>query len=302
MNPIIRSVIGHTISLQYSSLYLVIFLQVTMKKQTHSILALALVFGLIFHGTSIFFTLESTYDALVHLFFAEHYSKDWFEPWDYRWYTGFTVHGYPPLVHQSMALLSYIGGLKFGLFSMSLIIISLFITGTYRFAYVITGSKKIAGYTALLGVFSSMFLETLHLFGQLPSLMGISVLMHAMPEIYNWIKLGKVRFLISSFSLIALTVTSHHVTPIFGMVFFIFPLIGMVIMDAAKDRVKQNQKVTFKVFLKELFKHLKRIITFGAGSLFPHRFYRHSRSHRFSYRFQNHSFPLWSEFGVSLFH
>ncbi|MAU27383.1 MAG: hypothetical protein CMH48_13495 [Muricauda sp.] len=124
-----------------------------MKKQTHSILALALVFGLIFHGTSIFFTLESTYDALVHLFFAEHYSKDWFEPWDYRWYTGFTVHGYPPLVHQSMALLSYIGGLKFGLFSMSLIIISLFITGTYRFAFVITGSKKIAGYTALLGVF-----------------------------------------------------------------------------------------------------------------------------------------------------
>ena len=124
-----------------------------MKKQTHSILALALVFGLIFHGTSIFFTLESTYDALVHLFFAEHYSKDWFEPWDYRWFTGFTVHGYPPLVHQSMALLSYIGGLKFGLFSMSLIIISLFITGTYRFAFVITGSKKIAGYTALLGVF-----------------------------------------------------------------------------------------------------------------------------------------------------
>lgn len=237
-------------------------------KQTHSILALALVLGLIFHGTSIFFTLESTYDALVHLFFADHYAKDWFEPWDYRWYTGFTVQGYPPLVHQSIALLSFIGGLKFGLFTMTLLIILLFISGLYRFALIISGSRKIAGYTALLGAFSSVFLETLHVFGQLPSLMGLSVLLHALPEVYYWIKTGKIRYLLSSLSLIALTVTSHHVTPIFGMVFFIFPLIGMVIMDKAKDRVKQNQKITFSVFFLE-FKHLFwRIVFFGLGSLF----------------------------------
>jgi hypothetical protein len=238
-----------------------------MQKQTNITLAIALVFGLIFHGANIFFTLESTYDALIHLFFADHYANSWFEPWDYRWYTGFTVQGYPPLVHQCMALLSYVGGLKFGLFTMALFIIALFITGAYRFALVITANRKIAGYTALLAAFSSMFLETLHIFGQLPSLMGISILMHALPEIYMWIKTGRKFKLISSLSMIAVTVTSHHVTPIFGMVFFIFPLIGLVIMDACKEAVGINTKITFKVFLQQFKRLFWRIVVFGGGSL-----------------------------------
>ncbi len=238
-----------------------------MYQKTYSVLALALVFGVIFHGVGIFFTLESTYDALIHLFFSDHYTKSWFEPWDYRWYTGFTVQAYPPLVHQCIALLSFIGGLKFGLFTMALVIVVLFITGMYRFALVLTTSQKIAGYTALLSVFSSMFLETLHLFGQLPSLMGISILLHALPEIYAWIKLGKLRYLITSLSLIAVTVTSHHVTPIFGMVFFIFPLIGLVIMDASKERVKTDKAITFHIFLLEFKRLFRRIVAFGFGSL-----------------------------------
>ncbi|MAU16991.1 MAG: hypothetical protein CMH46_15795 [Muricauda sp.] len=238
-----------------------------MQKQTNITLAIALVFGLIFHGATIFFTLESTYDALIHLFFADHYANSWFEPWDYRWYTGFTVQGYPPLVHQCIALLSYIGGLKFGMFTMALLIIALFITGAYRFALVITANTKIAGYTALLAAFSSMFLETLHIFGQLPSLMGISILLHALPEIYSWIKTGRKFKLLSSLSMIAVTVASHHVTPIFGMIFFIFPLIGLVIMDAAKEAVQINTRITFKVFFQQFKRLFWRIVIFGGGSL-----------------------------------
>ena len=68
-------------------------------------------------------------------------------------------------------------------------------------------------------------------------------------------------------SLIAVTVTSHHVTPIFGMVFFIFPLIGMAIMDDAKEKVKQTESITFKVFLQSFRKLFWRIVGFGTGSL-----------------------------------
>ena len=236
-------------------------------QRTNKVLILALFIGVAFHGASIFFTLETTYDALIHLFFADHYAQNWFEPWDYRWYTGFTVQGYPPLVHQTIALLSFIGGLKFGLFTVALISIVLFITGTYRFRLLITGNRKIAGYTALLAVFSSTFIETLHLFGQLPSIIGLSLLLHGLPEIYCWLKTGKIRYLITSLSLIAVTVTSHHVTPIFGMVFFVFPLIGMVIMDAAKDQVKDNKKITFSIFLKQFRKLFWRIVSFGFSSV-----------------------------------
>ena len=238
-----------------------------MKETSNKYLIVALLLGLVFHGTSIFFTLESTYDALIHLFFAEHYASSWFEPWNYKWYTGFTVMSYPPLVHQTIALLSFVGGLKFGMFTVALIGIILFITGVYRFALLITANRTAAGYAAILAVCSSSFVETLHVFGQLPSIIGISVLMHALPEIYLWLKTGRYTYLFTSLSLIAVTVTSHHVTPIFGMIFFIFPLIGMVIMDVSKTRVTNYKAITFNVFLTSFLKLFKRIIGFGILSL-----------------------------------
>ncbi|WP_372754506.1 hypothetical protein [Mariniflexile sp.] len=238
-----------------------------MKETTNKYLIAALLMGIAFHGTSIFFTLESTYDALIHLFFADHYAQSWFEPWNYEWYTGFTVMSYPPLVHQAIAALSFIGGLKFGMFTVALISIVLFITGVYRFSLLITSNKKVAGYAAVLAVFSSSFVETLHVFGQLPSIIGISVLMHALPEIYLWLKRGRYKYLFTSLSLIAVTVTSHHVTPIFGMIFFIFPLIGMVIMDVSREQVDSFKEVTLKVFIGSFFKLFKRIISFGMLSL-----------------------------------
>ncbi len=238
-----------------------------MEKKTNKYLITALLLGLLFHGGSVFFTLETTYDALIHLFFAEHYSQSWFEPWNYSWYTGFTVMGYPPLVHQTIGLLSYIGGLKFGMFTVALIGVTLFITGVYRFALLITGNRTVAGYAAILAVFSSSFVETLHIFGQLPSIIGISVLLHTLPEIYLWLRTGKIKYLITSLAMLAVTITSHHVTPIFGMVFFIFPLIGMALMDGSKEKVGNIKAVTFKVFLTTFKSYFKRIITFGLGSL-----------------------------------
>lgn len=238
-----------------------------MKETSNKYLIAALLLGLAFHGSSIFFTLETTYDALIHLFFADHYASSWFEPWNYEWYTGFTVQSYPPLVHQSIGLLSYIGGLKFGMFTVALIAIVLFITGTYRFSLLITSNKTVAGYACVLAVFSSSFVETLHIFGQLPSIVGVSVLMHALPEIYLWLKTGRKWYLATSLSLISVTVTSHHVTPIFGMVFFIFPLIGMVLMDVSREHVNTIKEVTFKIFLNSFFKLFKRIVTFGILSL-----------------------------------
>ncbi len=238
-----------------------------MNKKSNKYLVVAILVGLAYHGASIFFTLETTYDALIHVFFADHYANNWFEPWNYKWYTGFTTMSYPPLVHQSIALLSYIGGLKFGLFTMAIICVILFITGVYRFSLVISSNKTAAGYAAILATLSSSFLETLHIFGQLPSILGISFLMHCMPEIYLWIKSGKKRYLFTSLSLLGVIVVSHHVTIIFGMVFFIFPLIGMAIMDSARDKVASYSAVRLKMFLATFVKLFKRILVFGFSAL-----------------------------------
>lgn len=238
-----------------------------MKETSNKYLISAILFAIAFHGSAIFFTLETTYDALIHLFFADHYANNWFEPWNFKWYTGFTVMSYPPLVHQSIAVLSLIAGLKFGLFSVAIIAILLFITGVYRFSVLMTSNKTAAGYAAILAVFSSSFVETLHIFGQLPSIIGIAILMHALPEVYSWLKTGKYRYLFTALSLISVTVTSHHVTPIFGMIFFIFPLIGMVILDISREQVTSYKEVTFKLFIKNFGKQFKRNISFGFFSL-----------------------------------
>ena len=238
-----------------------------MKATYNKYLITAVLLGIVFHGSALFFTLENTYDALTHLFFAEHYTNNWFEPWNFKWYTGFTVMSYPPLVHQCMAILSLIGGLKFGLFTIALISMLLFITGVYRYSLLITGNRNVSGYATLLAVFSSSFVETLHVFGQMPSIIGIAVLMHALPEIYLWLKTGLCRYLFTSLSLIAVTTVSHHVTPIFGMVFFIFPIIGMVILDICKDQVGSYKEVSFKLFFEIFIKQFKRNISFGLLSL-----------------------------------
>jgi hypothetical protein len=247
---------------------LLLVLKLSMKEKSNKYLITAILLAVLFHGTTIFFTLETTYDALIHLFFSDHYANSWFEPWNYKWYTGFTVMSYPPLVHQAIGALSLIGGLKFGLFTVALISIALFVTGAYRYSLLITANRTVAGYAAILAVFSSSFVETLHIFGQLPSIIGISVLMHSLPEIYLWLKTGKYKFLFTSLSLIAVTVTSHHVTPIFGILFFIFPLIGMVIMDVAREEVASYKEVSFSLFIKTFNKQLRRNLTFGLSSLF----------------------------------
>ncbi|AND63877.1 hypothetical protein AX766_05320 [Flavobacterium covae] len=234
-----------------------------MREPSNKYLISALLIGVIFHGSAIFFTLENTYDALIHLFFGNHYAQNWFEPWDYSWYTGFNVMSYPPLVHQCIGLLSYIVGLKFSLFLIAIIGVILFITGIYRFSLLLSNNRFVAGYASIITVVSSSFVEALHIFGQLPSIIGISILMHSLPEIYLFIRKGYIKHYFNALSLLAVTVCSHHVTPIFGMVFFIAPLIGMAIIDKARESTHSFEEVRIQLFLKTLVKLLKRIIVFG---------------------------------------
>jgi hypothetical protein len=239
-----------------------------MYKSINKYLILAIGIALVFHGSAIFFTLEKSYDALIHLFFSEHYASDWFSPWSYKWYTGFTVMSYPPLVHQCLAILSFVAGFKFALYLFSFFIIILFVTGVYRFSNLLTNNSNYAGFAALFSVFSSGFIETLHLFGQLPTLTGIALLMHSLPEIYHWVKTHKIKYLISSLMLMSIMVCSHHVTPIFGMIFFVFPVLGLAILDLCKESLGSYKAIRFKNFVSTLLKSIKQIVVFGVSSLF----------------------------------
>ncbi|MEO1256388.1 MAG: hypothetical protein AAFY41_16075, partial [Bacteroidota bacterium] len=237
------------------------------KNQTYYIVSLAVAIGLIFHGTSFLNTLHNTYDLYVHIFFGNHYAQSWFEPWEPRWYTGFSLISYPPLVHQLIALLSYGVGLKMGVYVLAFGIVVLYVTGAYRFSRLIAANEESAAYGSLIAVFLPSVLETFHVFGQIPMMMGISWLLHAIPEIYAFTKYGKIRHFIRGMSLIAVAVCSHHVTPIFGMVFFIVPIMATAIMDNARDEIGSYKDIGVKLFLKYVKKAIPRVFFVGFFSV-----------------------------------
>lgn len=223
---------------------------------------IALILGLMFHGTILFFTFEKTYDAYVHMFFADHYASGWFESWNPKWYTGFTITSYPPLVHQIVALLSKLIGLKLAFYFWSLCAVFLLVRGTYKFS-LIWVDKRSAGIAAILAVFSSSIVEALHIFGQVPSLTGIAFLLNACPEIYKWVKTGRKIYFFLALALLTVTTTAHHVSTIFGMVFFVLPVIATAIVDLCSDENGGIENVSIKLFITKCIKYAPKLIGFG---------------------------------------
>ena len=231
-----------------------------MYKKVDKLLIVALVLAIVYHGSALLINLEKTYDAYVHIFFADHYARSWFEPWEYRWYTGFPITSYPPLSHQLIALFSFIGGLKFGFFMAALMMLCFFIVGVYRFAEIFV-PKRSAGYAAMFAVVASSIVQTIHIYGQLPTIFGISCLMNALPEVYAYFRTNERRRLITALSILGVTVASHHVTTVFGMGFFIIPVIGTALLDEVGVEDAPFFRIVFDLILL-VFKKIKQFLIF----------------------------------------
>ena len=184
---------------------------------------LAILLGLVLHGALLPFTYGQTYDAYIHMFFGNHYFKSWFDPWETRWYTGFTVIAYPPGSHQSIGLLINFFDMRIAFIIMMLLAVSLLIIGVYRFSRLWVNDTA-AAYAAMLCAFSTSISETIHIFGQLPTVLSISLFLNAIPHISGWIKDGKKSDLLLAIILTGATTSVHHVTPLFGTVFFVAPV------------------------------------------------------------------------------
>src|SRR5690349_15413136 len=153
----------------------------TLLNRYNSHLFLALALALVYHGALLLSgTYKGTYDAYVHIFFADHYARAWFDHWEPRWYTGFPMVSYPPGSQQSIALLSGLVGLQNGFAIVATFAVLNCTLGMYRFSKV-WASEEAAGYAALLLVFASCVAETVHVFGQLPTMFSLGFLLNALP-------------------------------------------------------------------------------------------------------------------------
>src|SRR3972149_1158743 len=130
-------------------------------------LRLALVVSFLFHGVLILSArYHGSYDAYIHMFFGDHYRMDWWSLWDPRWYTGFFVSSYPPLVHQLIGLFSRLVGLDAAFALILWVTLTLYPLAVYAFSRVFAG-KIISEYASLGAAFLPSIYLSAHIFGQL---------------------------------------------------------------------------------------------------------------------------------------
>jgi hypothetical protein len=242
-------------------------------------LLLALALAFVYHGGLLISgTFKRTYDAYVHIFFADHYARAWFDHWDYRWYTGFTMTSYPPGSQQSIALLSPVFGLLTGFVIVQLFAVLLVTLGTYRSA-MIWVSREAAGYAALVAVFASSISETVHVFGQLPTMFSLGFLLNALPFVYRWVDRGRQHDLLAAWALTAATTAGHHVTTLFGAIFFVGPVLALGIVEKFRQPLPDEPagrppRVTRANLRPLVVRRVRRILpavlragVFGAGMI-----------------------------------
>ncbi|MEW5829575.1 MAG: O-antigen ligase family protein [Chloroflexota bacterium] len=182
-----------------------------------------------------------SYDAYNHMFFADHYRLDWWSLWEPRWYTGFEVVSYPPLVHQLIALPGYVIGVDAAFALVLWAVLAAYPLAVYRFARVFTG-RSAAGYAAVgAALLPSLFL-TAHVFGQLPTLAATLLALFGATVLADFLCHGGALTGLLAVFLFATVMAAHHAT-----LLFVPWLVGAVAFQVIFGRGRTQQKTKFTI-------------------------------------------------------
>lgn len=200
-------------------------------------LTAVILLALAIHGPLLIMELpaNTSYDANLHIFFASHYAHHWFNPWNEKWFAGFSQTTYPPLTHQWIALLSYIVGLTEAFMVVQLAAVVLLAIGAYRFAQLWVDDRA-AGYAGVLAVFAGSIAFLVYSAGQLPTTMSAALYFVALPYFYAWCVTASWRSFLKGIALSLAAASAHHVTLIFGSVLFALPVLWLAWYDARRNR------------------------------------------------------------------
>jgi hypothetical protein len=206
------------------------------------------------HGPLLLMQLPSgSYDAYVHMFFASHYAQHWFDPWNTKWFAGFSQTTYPPLAHQLIALFSFPMGLLLAYMFVQLIAILLLTVGVYRFARLWV-DEVAASYAALGSIFLGSLAMLVYQSGQLNTTLGAAITVNAIPYFYRWLREARVADLVKAFLITVSAAAVHHLTLI-TIVLFSFPVIWLALVD--RDNEAQGEEASVGGILA-------RAVVFGA--------------------------------------
>ena len=171
-----------------------------------------------------------SYDATFHIFFASHYLHHWFDPWNVKWYAGFSQTTYPPLPQQWVAVLSHIFGLQMAYMAVQFIAILLLAVGVYRFSRLWVDERS-ASFAALASIFLGAESFLVYSAGQLGTTSAAPIYLNALPYLYEWVRYGRGRAFLSAIILFSAAAAAHHATLLFGSMFFALPVLALAYLD-----------------------------------------------------------------------
>lgn len=216
----------------------------SIKPSTQSIpISLVLMAAIAVHLPLLLMKLPlNSYDANFHIFFASHYVHHWFNPWNTKWYAGFSQTTYPPLPQQWVALVSRVLGLDMAYMAVQLAAIMLLVVGVYRFS-LLWVSPRAASIAALAAVFLGSESFLVYSAGQLGTTCAAPIYLNALPFLFEWIRHGKWRPFLKASVLFTAAAAAHHATLLFGSFFFALPVLALAILD--RQNGKQASVSTF---------------------------------------------------------
>jgi len=180
-----------------------------------------------------------SYDTNFHIFFASHYVHHWFNPWNVKWFAGFSQTTYPPLSQQWVAVASLLLGLNMGYMAVQFAAILLLAVGAYRFS-LLWVSPRAASYAALAAVLLGSESFLVYNAGQLATTFAAPIYLNALPYLFEWLRYGRGRAFIKAVILFTAAAAAHHATLIFGSALFALPVLALAWMDHDESGERVN--------------------------------------------------------------
>jgi hypothetical protein len=188
-----------------------------------------------------------SYDANFHIFFASHYVHSWFDPWNAKWYAGFSQTTYPPLPQQWLALVSRLIGLDMAYMAVQFVAILLLALGVYRFS-LLWVDRRASSFAALASVFLGAECFLVYSAGQLSTTFAAPLYLNALPYLFKWVRHGGWRSFVKGGALFVAAAAAHHATLLFGSFFFALPVLALAIFDR-RDGDGDDKRVSAPAFL-----------------------------------------------------
>lgn len=183
-----------------------------------------------------------SYDTNFHIFFASHYVHHWFDPWNPKWFAGFSQTTYPPLPQQWVAVLSHLLGLNMAYMAVQFAAILLLAVGVYRFS-LLWVSPRAASFAALASILLGSESFLVYSAGQLGTTTAAPLYLNALPYFYEWLRYGRGRSFIKAAALFIAAAAAHHATLLFGSMFFALPVIALVLMESNSGEAASRPSV-----------------------------------------------------------